>query len=281
MKVVVTGGAGRLGAAVTKHLRSQDHTVSTVDIVPVEGAPHGTHTILDLTDRGETLEAIHGAEAVIHLGAIWAAGIRTGGATFETNVMSTYNVFSAAVIAGASRVVWASTGAVTGSPFGWGDPSVLPIDEDAPPRPQSAYALSKYVGEVMAPYFADTGGLSLLGMRLGWILHPGGYSVVPEWGREPMSRRFNAFVYADVRDVAEACRLGIESPFEGAHVLNICAPDTCIDRPSAELADEAFPSATRSRPLEGYESLVSIDRARELIGYNPQHSWRTEQARSA
>lgn len=278
MKVVVTGGAGRLGGNVTAHLRSHGHTVTTVDIVPVDGAPHGTHTVLDLTRLGETVEAIHGADAVIHLGAIWAAGIRTDSETFQTNVLSTSNVFSAAVLGGASRVIWASTGAVTGSPFGWGDPSMLPIDENTAPRPQSAYALSKYVGEMIAPYFAETGGLSILGMRLGWILHQGGYSVVAEWGQDPMSRRFNAFVYADVRDVAEACRRGLDSPFEGAHVVSISAADTCIDRPSAQLAEEAFPSATLSRPLEGYESLVSIQRARELIGYEPQRSWRTELA---
>lgn len=276
MKLAVTGGAGRLGRRVVDHLRGAGHDVLSLDLVPLEGAEHGTHLVVDLTDFGQTVEAIADHDAVVHLGAVWAAGVLTDSATFHTNVSSTYNVFSAAAIAGASRVVWASTVAVTGGPFGWGDPATLPIDESIATRPQSAYALSKYVGEQIAPYFAEKGGLSIVGMRLGWIIHPGGYEVVREWNEEPMSRRFNAFVYVDVRDVSEGIRPALEAPIEGSHVVNICASDTCIDRLSAELAREAFASAQLIRPLEGFESLVSIEGARELFGFDPQHTWRDE-----
>ena len=58
-------------------------------------------------------------------------------------------------------------------------------------------------------------------------------------GRSPV-RRFNAYVYADVRDVAMACSAALEAPISGAHVLNISAADTCMDIPSAELAALAF-----------------------------------------
>lgn len=276
MKIVVTGGAGRLGRRVVDHLRGAGHHVLSVDLVPVGGAEHGTHRILDLTDFGQTVEAIAGHDTVVHLGAVWAAGVLTDSATFHTNVSSTYNVFSAAAITGVSRVVWASTGAVTGAPFGWGDPATLPIDETIATRPQSAYALSKYVGEAIAPYFAENGGLSIVGMRLGWIIHPGGYEVVRGWNEKPMSRRFNAFVYVDARDVCDAVRQTLEAAIEGSHVVNICASDTCINRPSADLASEAFASAKVARPLEGFESLVSIEGARKLFGFNPQHTWRDE-----
>lgn len=274
MRIVVTGGAGRSGSRVVESLREQGHDVLSVDIVPFPAAPHGTHRQLDLTDLGETAEAFAGSEVVLHLGAVWAAGIKTDASTYSINSTSTFNVFQAARITGVRRVVWASTGAVTGSPFDWGDPEYVPVDIAHPLRPRSSYAFSKQVGEEMGRYFADVAELEVVGLRLSWMLYPDGYDVVKEWNENPMGRRFNLFSYADVRDVVVACRLAAEANVSGAHVINICAADTCIDVPSAELATQAFPGASHVRPLEGYESLLTLDEARELIGYEPQHSWR-------
>ena len=91
-----------------------------------------------------------------------------------------------------------------------------------------------------------------------------------------MSRRFNAFVYTDVRDVVIAIGQCLEAEFEGSHVLNICAADTCMNIESGKLADQAFPGIELKRPLEGFESFVSTEAARELIGYLPQYSWREQ-----
>lgn len=274
MRVVVTGGAGRSGSRVVETLREHGHDVLSVDIVPFPAAPHGTHLQLDLTDLGETAEAFTGADAVLHLGAVWAAGIKTDASTYSINSTSTFNVFQAARITGVRRVVWASTGAVTGSPFEWGDPDYLPVDIAHPLRPRSSYALSKQIGEEIGRYFADVAGLEIVGLRLSWMLYPDGYGVVKQWNENPMSRRFNLFSYADVRDVVEACRLAVETDVSGAHAINVCAADTCIDIPSADLASQAFPGAAIARPLDGYESLLSLDEARAVIGYDPQHSWR-------
>jgi len=83
-----------------------------------------------------------GADAVVHLAAIPAPGIRTEADTFRINTVSTYNVFSAAVAAGVSRVVWASSETVLGLPFET-PPLFAPVDESIEPRPESSYALSK------------------------------------------------------------------------------------------------------------------------------------------
>ena len=214
-------------------------------------------------------------------GAVFAQGVRTASSTFNINVRTTFNVFEAAALTGAKRVVWASTQAVTGNP--WGDthtPAYLPTDEEVASQPRASYALSKHVGEEIAPYFAAVRGLELIGFRLAWMIHPGGWDVVPQWQENPMSRRFNAFVYADVRDVEAACLAALEAPVAGAHVLNIGAADTCMDMPSAELAAMAFPDVPVRRPLDGYETLVSIAAARETIGYDPRFSWRDHVAES-
>ena len=279
MRVVVTGGAGRSGSKIAAHLRDNGAEVLTVDIVPARagtpGSQIGSHLVADLEDLGQTVEALSGADAVLHLAAVWAQGVRPPTVTFDTNVRTTFNVFEAAALAGARRVVWASTQSVVGTPWKDGNlPEYLPVDEVHTSRPRMTYALSKHVGEQVAPYFAGVRGLEVLGLRLAWMIHEDGWGVIPQWQEDPMSRRFNAFVYVDVRDVASACATALEAPVTGAHVLNIGAADTCMDIASAELAGAAFPGVPLRRPLEGYESLVSIDAAADLIGYRPVHSWR-------
>ncbi len=282
MRVVITGGAGRSGTVIASHLRSTGAEVLTVDLVAPRGGDAGSHIgshlFVDLGDLGETVEAFRGADAVLHLAGVWAQGVRTPTVTFNTNVQTTYNVFEAAAIAGVKRVVWASTQAVTGNPWGPDNlPDCLPISESLPARPRGTYALSKHVGEQIGTYFSEVRGLDVVGLRLAWMIHEGGWEVVPVWQENPLSRRFNAFVYVDVRDVAGACASALEAPVRGAHVLNIGAADTCMDIPSSELAALAFGGVPLRRPLDGYETLVSIRAARELIGYRPRFSWRDHQ----
>ena len=191
MRVVVTGGAGRSGSKIADHLRDRGAEVLTVDIVPARtgdaGSQIGSHLIADLEDLGQTVEALRGADAVLHLAAVWAQGVRPPTVTFDTNVRTTFNVFEAAALAGVRRVVWASTQSVVGTP--WTDdnfPAYLPVDEVHPARPRMTYALSKHVGEQIAPYFAKIRGLEVLGLRLAWMIHEGGWGVVPQWQKNPV-----------------------------------------------------------------------------------------------
>lgn len=101
-----------------------------------------------------------------------------------------------------------------------------------------------------------------------------GWGVVPQWQKNLMSRRFNPFVYVDVRDVAAACASAPERPVTGVHVLNIGVADTCMDMPSSDLAAAAFPGVPLRRPFDRHEALVSNDTAADLIGYRPRYSWR-------
>jgi nucleoside-diphosphate-sugar epimerase len=279
MKVVVTGGAGRAGSKVAAYLRSEGAEVLTTDIVALRsgdpGSQLGSHLIADLGNLGETVEVIKDADAVVHFGAVWAQGVRTSTTTFDVNVRTTFNVFEAAAITGARRVLWASTQSVTGSPWSPQNlPEYLPIDEGHTSRPRMTYALSKHVGEEIAPYFAGMRGLEIVGLRLAWVIHEDGWGVIPEWQEDPLSRRFNAFVYVDIRDVEVACAAALNAAITGARVLTIGAADTCMDVPSQELAEMAFPDVPQRRPLEGHETLVSIEAAGAAIGYRPRFSWR-------
>ena len=152
MRVVVTGGSGKGGAYVVRELREHGHDVLNVD-VRHDGSAFGLTMLADLTDLGQTLDAMAGADAVVHFAAIPAPGLRPAGDIFRINALSTYNVFAAAEAHRMRRVVWASSETVLGLPFDR-PPDFAPIDETIEPRPESSYSLSKLVGETMAGQFA-------------------------------------------------------------------------------------------------------------------------------
>jgi nucleoside-diphosphate-sugar epimerase len=152
-RVVVTGAAGKAGRAVVGDLVAHGYEVLGVDrAVPARRL--GPFLQADLTDLGQAVEALRGAGAIVHLAAIPAPRQQTDEVTFRTNVGSTYNVFTAAVTLGLRRVVWASSETVLGLPFDDPPPAYAPVDEAAPPLPNSSYALSKVLGEEMARQFA-------------------------------------------------------------------------------------------------------------------------------
>lgn len=290
-RVVVTGGSGKAGRAVVTDLVGHGWDVVNVDVVPANGSD-AAHLRADLTDLGETIEALRGSDALVHLAAIPAPGIRTVERTFETNILTTYNVFSAATLLGLSRVVWASSETVLGLPFGHvharnlldlaatrghaPEPDYVPIDEGHPLRPHSSYALSKVLGEEMARQFARWSGIPFVGLRFSAIREPAEYEGFPDQGRDPHAGEWNLWGYVDARDVAQACRLALTAGVSGAEVFIVAAADTVVDRPSSELMAACFPSVPiRGRSGE-YDTLLSIDKARLGLGYAPAHSWRDE-----
>ena len=271
MKIVVTGGSGKTGRWVVRELRDRGHNVLNVD-TKHDGSEHGLCAIADLTDPGQALELIAGAEGVVHLAAIPAPGIRSEAETFRINTLSTYNVFAAAAAAEVDRVVWASSETVLGLPFDT-PPLFAPIDETIEPRPESSYALSKLIGEDMAAQFSRRTGIPFLGLRFSNIMEPGDYEAFRGYWDNPALRRWNLWGYVDVRDVAQSIRLGLEQDIEGAAICIVAAADTVMTRPSSELMAEVFPDVPLRRSIEGRETLLGIDRARELLGYEPEHGW--------
>jgi nucleoside-diphosphate-sugar epimerase len=279
MRIVVTGGSGKAGRAVVRELLEHGHSVRNVDLVPDPDPVCGFRRA-DLTDLGQAFEVLSGFDAVVHLAAIARPGLFTEAATFQTNVMSTFNVFDAACLLELTRVVWASSETTLGLPF---DDSLpyLPIDEAAAPAPKSAYALSKVVGEEMARYFNARSGIPFVGLRFSNVFTADDYAQVESFQEDPRLRSWNAWGYVDARDVGLACRLGVEAPFEGADVFIIAAADTVMEQTNKELATEVFPTVT-THELGEHDSLLSIQKARDVLGYEPQHSWRapTGQERS-
>src|SRR5258705_9068917 len=171
VRIVVTGGSGKGGAFVVRDLREHGHDVVNVDQRP-DGDPTEKTLVTDLTDLGQTQDALAGADAVVHFAAIPAPGLRPEGETFRINALSTYNVFQAAVDHRMKRVVWASSETVLGLPFDI-PPAFAPIDETIEPHPESSYSLSKVVGATMATQFALRSGIGFGGRPIWDIMAPG------------------------------------------------------------------------------------------------------------
>jgi nucleoside-diphosphate-sugar epimerase len=279
MKIAVTGGSGKAGRAVVRDLLEHGHEVLNVDLVPSRDAA-APYLPADLTDYGQTLEALSGGHvlpgiaAVVHLAAIPAPGLRPDEFTFRINMTSTYNVFSAATTLGLERVVWASSETILGLPFEREQPAYAPIDEDHPPYPETSYALSKLLSEELARQLNRTTGIPFVGLRYSNIMEPGDYERFPTYWDDPSLRKWNLWGYVDARDVAQATRLALDSDLTGAEVFIVAAADTVMKRPSRELLAEVFPGVPVRGEIDGCETLLSIAKARRGLGYEPGHSWR-------
>jgi nucleoside-diphosphate-sugar epimerase len=283
-RIAVTGGSGKLGRAVVTHLLDSGYEVVNLDRTP-SPETRALYVKVDFTDYGQTFEALHAIDdrydhldAVVHLAAIPAPGLITNSALFENNITSTYHVFAAAKAAGIKRVVWASSETVLGLPMGPDSPPpYLPVDEEYHPRPESSYSLSKTLEEEMALQFCRWDpALTMIGLRFSNVMAPEDYKVFPSFDADPSVRQWNAWGYIDARDGAQAVRLAVEADLKGREIFVIANADTVMYRSSASLAAEVFPGVEVRKNLGEHETLLSIDKARRLLGFDPQFSWRRE-----
>jgi nucleoside-diphosphate-sugar epimerase len=287
-RVVVTGGAGKLGRACVTELVAHGWDVVVLDRVrptglPAEVAGALTAVPMDLTDYGHVLDTMLGLEehydhvdAVVHLAAIPAPGVVGDHATFTHNLAVTFNVFSAARRAGVRNIVWASSETVLGLPFDT-PPPYLPVDEEYPPRPGSTYSLTKTLEEELARQLCRWDPeLKLFGLRFSNVMEPGDYAAFPSFDADPSLRKWNLWGYIDARDGAQAVRLALEHPGTGVELFVIANADTVMSRPNASLVAEVFPGVEIRGELGEHDTLLSIAKARRVLGFEPAHSWRDQ-----
>ncbi len=281
MRIAVTGGSGKLGRHVVRRLTDDGHQVLNLDRA---GTRSPGLLVVDLRNYGQVLDALLGVDdrhsgfdAVVHLGAVPAPGILPDAATFENNMLSTYNVFQAARRAGIKKVVYASSETVLGLPFDV-DPPYIPVDEEYPARPESTYSLVKHLEEQMAGELTRWDPeLSIVGLRFSNVMDVEDYASFPAFDFDATLRKWNLWGYIDGRDGAQAVVRALENGSPGFEAFIIANADTVMSRPSASLAAEVFPHVKVTRELGEHETMLSIDKARRLLGFEPEHSWRNHQ----
>jgi len=296
-RVCVTGASGQAGRAVVRELGAHGYDVMATDVAVAREDLEGGMLRADLTDYGQALEvlqgaevswgpavpgaeraleALRGADAVVHLANIPAPEIATPAVTFTANVTMNFNVFMAAARLGVRRVVWASSETTLGLPFEV-PPRYAPVDEDHYPFPTTTYALSKVASETIAGHIAQWSGVPFVALRFSNIMAPTDYRHFPSVWADPHARKWNLWGYVDERDVAAACRLALSVPAEtvaGSPSFIIAAADTVMNRPSAELLHEVFPDVRLTGEVGEYGTLLAIHRAGQVLGYQPRHTWR-------
>jgi nucleoside-diphosphate-sugar epimerase len=278
LRIAVTGASGKLGSVVESELRAAGHEVVALDQA---GERRPGFTRVDLTDAGQVADALsgiderhRGLDAVVHLGAIPAPGIETDVATFRNNVLASFNVIHSARRAGIRRIVLASSETVLGLPFDE-PPPYAPVDEQYDTRPESVYSLGKHLEEEMARKIVRwDADLSITALRFSNVMVADDYAGFSEFQSDPAARRWNLWGYIDARDGAQAVALALDAARPGFDRFIIAAADTVMERSSASLMAEFFPDVEIRHSLGEHETLLSIDNARAVLGYEPRYSWR-------
>ena len=284
MKVVVTGGSGKAGTYAIHELLEHGFAVTNIDRVP-PAQKLCPFVRVDLTDMGQVYGAMVGHDGVVHLAAIPSPTGWPPEVVFQNNVMSTFNVVEAATRLGMKRVVIAGSESALGIPFATHRiaPQYMPIDEDHPLTPEDPYGLGKIVVEDICRVASRRTGVPTVSLRFSWIRPQEEYAqrFPPMWDH-PERGAFNLWAYVDARDVGRSCRLALEAETDGFEAFYIAAADSFMKTPTRELVERFFPEVARFQEgWDGFDSALSCAKARRMLGYEPQHSWRDYLGRKA
>lgn len=290
MRIFFTGGSGKAGRHVVAHLAEQGHQVTNIDLAPL-GHPGVADLRVDLTDAGETYSALAGLatldeldlperptyDAVVHFAAVPRVGLMSDTATYATNVLSTYHVLEAATRLGVGKIVFASSETTYGVCFAQGErrPVYVPVDEEHPTVPEDAYAMSKVAGEVTARSFQARTGTDVYGLRINNVIEPHEYAeIFPAFLDDPTPRRRNLFAYIDARDLGQMVQRCLETDGLGYEIFNVANADMSVPATTGEILERFYDGVPVRREMGRDETFYAIDKARDLLGFEPRHSWR-------
>jgi nucleoside-diphosphate-sugar epimerase len=290
MRIFFTGGSGKAGRHVASFLAEQGHQVTNADLVPL-GHPQVADLTVDLTDAGETYSALAGLarfeeldlpepptyDAVVHFAAVPRILLRPDATTYAANVLSTYNVLEAATRLGVRKIVFASSETTYGVCFAQGErrPEYVPVDEEHPTVPEDSYGMSKVAGEVTARSFQARTGADVYGLRINNVIEPDEYAeMFPAFLDDPSLRRRNVFSYIDTRDLGQMVQRCLETDGLGYEVFNVANADMSVAATTDEIIDRFYDDVEVRREMGRDETFYSIDKARDLLGFVPEHSWR-------
>jgi nucleoside-diphosphate-sugar epimerase len=281
MRILVTGARGKVGAAAVATLHDAGHDVTASDRTPplFEAQRDSVgYQQSDLSDAGEAFAVVRGHDAVIHCAALPEPTHNPPHVVFQNNLMATFNALEAAVRFGVPRFVNLSSETVPGFFFPerpW-LPDYLPVDEEHPIRPQDPYATAKHFGEQLMAAAIRRSDISCLSIRPSWVQWEGNYeSNLGPWMTEPgPSPGF--WAYIDIYDLADAIRLAAEGDAPGHEVVYIASPDIASHETLSVLAQRFHgDDAPEIRALDRPDGNgISIAKARRVLGYDPQRSWR-------
>lgn len=281
MRVAVTGGTGKAGQWVVRALAEAGHAVVNFDLAdrPELELP-GEFCRVDLTDAGKVYDALfqYRPEGLCHLAANPSPSGQAQIDVFDNNVLSAHNLLQAAGDLGIPRVVYASSEMATGLLTEGVVPTQIPFDESERRPSPNAYALSKYISEVIADSLAVRHpGTAWVGLRINNVISPDGYGAFAEEWDDPARSRANFWSYVDARDVGSAYLAALEGASTGHEVCLVAAADTRAKRSLRELMAEFYDGYDHfADDYQDPKSAFDCTRMQTLFGWTPSHSWRDQ-----
>lgn len=281
MKVIVTGGSGRAGRHVVTKLAEAGHSVINLDRVSLPELTCKT-ILIDLSDVGAVYDAIAQVrpDGVCHLAANPSPSGYSRTETFSGNVSITYNVLQVAGDLGVKRCISAGSEMATGWLTSDRHPESFPFDESARIDSPNAYALSKYLSEVIADsIILKYPEMPICTLRINNVIPPELYDEMlgPRRREFPGPGSENYWSYIDARDVGTAFRSALEGTSTGHEVFLIAAADTCIEVPIREAFKTRYGyDAVFAEDHGDFESAFDCSKMRRVFGWKPDHSWRDQ-----
>ena len=286
MRVVITGGSGRLGQYVVRELFTHAHAVAALDVIKPRECLCPTYTV-DLMRIDSFIDHFNNADAVVHLARVrfpytengfnvteqrWEfADIRGDAERFNRNVAISNNVLTVAQACAVKKIVCGSSLAVYGFYYPATDlqPAYLPVDEDHPLRPQDPYGITKLIGEKLGDALSQKTGAQVASLRFAGIYSDAHRSMLLERKNNPLARGTGSlWSYIDARDAARACRLALEADYGGHQTFNICAPSTIMAMPTRELIARYLPQVTDLRSgVDDRGSGYSTEKAKRMLRF--------------
>ncbi len=303
-KVLVTGGAGFIGSNLIEALLHQDNHVVCLDnfstgkrenIAPFLNHPYFSMIEGDIRNPEDCMRAVTGMDFVLHQAALGSVprSINDPATTNNVNIGGFVNMLVAARDAGIKRFVYAASSST------YGDHPALPKVEENIGRPLSPYAVTKYVNELYASVFANLYGMELIGLRyfnvFGKRQDPDGAyaAVIPRFikslidGIPPIingeGNHSRDFTY--IENVVQVNQLALLTENPGAlnTVYNVAyGENTSLNELFSQLTSFLSvynPAIAEIKPIYGpprkgdvLHSLASIEKAKNLLGYNPEYS---------
>ncbi len=282
-KVLVTGGSGKMGRYIIADLLANGYEVVSTDRKAPRSADGFEFLKADLTLLEEATRVMDGCEKVIHMAAIPNPLIASEHEVLRVNLMSNWSVLEAAEIHGIRNVVMASSINAIGASFSRhrSPRPYFPIDEEQETFCQDSYALSKWVGEVMADTFIrrNPSSMQIASMRFHWLgtraeQRERKLTNTPSKTNPLRRNAMDFWGWADIEEAAAACRLALEMEWDGHEAFFINGDDTTLLIPTEEAIAIAFPESEIRIPLPGFASAISNEKAKRVLGWDPVWSWR-------